>query len=364
MILEPTWSLNRVVVADLPGVELPGGVKGKLAYELVSAQRLTQMIREQATALRLDSAESDHRLRLAFDACLVSTDPIVRGAALEIARTLGCNLGYVLLTLKRGDAVNRFARPEWCEYHWARWGSIERVWLGGGLISGNLGGEMVVHAARLMQESGYADFTVKVAPFAAELPLIGAARHLPPDVNSAVVLDFGSSRIKSARVSLRQGWVVALRRFPSLPVRWPSVNSLDDTTPERVQLLIDGMTSTIADAWRRARAEGVSVSRMIPVCLAAYVAGGNPLRAQAGVYMQTNLITHDLEGELSRRVSARLRHLVRVRLFHDGTAAASNYAGERRSAVITLGTALGIGFPDDEGDLRGIHTDFHVTGET
>jgi hypothetical protein len=49
-----------------------------------------------------------------------------------------------------------------------------------------------------------------------------------------------------------------------------------------------------------------------------------------------------------------------VALIHDGTAAARAYAGEMRAAVITLGTALGVGFPPTSGGLRPIASFFAV----
>lgn len=49
-----------------------------------------------------------------------------------------------------------------------------------------------------------------------------------------------------------------------------------------------------------------------------------------------------------------------VRLLHDGTAAASAMAGEAHAAVITLGTALGVGFPPGAGSCRPLAPGFLV----
>jgi len=109
----PTMSLNRVCIVDLPGIDVPDNVKGKTAFQLVSATALTRLVRQHIRALHLDANLSDHALRLAYDATLASDTPSVRSAAHEIAQTMGRSLGYVLLALRRGDDVNRRARSEW-----------------------------------------------------------------------------------------------------------------------------------------------------------------------------------------------------------------------------------------------------------
>ncbi len=50
-----------------------------------------------------------------------------------------------------------------------------------------------------------------------------------------------------------------------------------------------------------------------------------------------------------------------VALLHDGTAAALACAGEERAAVITMGTALGVGFSPSADGLRPIAPGFSIT---
>jgi len=85
------------------------------------------------------------------------------------------------------------------------------------------------------------------------------------------------------------------------------------------------------------------------------------MTAQAGIYMQANLVTDNLEDELGRRVSAELGRPITIKLLHDGTAAAATFAGERHTAVITVGTALGIGFPGEAAGLRAIGGELRVS---
>ena len=47
---------------------------------------------------------------------------------------------------------------------------------------------------------------------------------------------------------------------------------------------------------------------------------------------------------LAEPIGERTDRDLRVSLVHDGTAAARAYAGVERAAVVTMGTALGVGF--------------------
>jgi len=147
---------------------------------------------------------------------------------------------------------------------------------------------------------------------------------------------------------------VAFQRMPSLPVTWRVAQAMTETTREQAEQLVQGMAAIIAATWRAGQAQGVPLAAAIPVSLAAYVKDGSPLLTQGGVYMQTRLITDNLAATLAQRVSAALGRAVHITLLHDGTAAAAVYAGAENAAVITWGTALGIGFPGDAANLRPI----------
>jgi hypothetical protein len=80
--------------------------------------------------------------------------------------------------------------------------------------------------------------------------------------------------------------------------------------------------------------------------------------------MQLRRITNNLQAELARRVGARLGFVADVLLSHDGTAAAAAHAGEpdaaMLTAVITAGTALGVGFPPREAGLVALSPDLAI----
>jgi hypothetical protein len=295
----------------------------------------------------------DHALCLALDRCLASKDGGVRAAAEQMAQRLGYNLGCLLLTLKRGDAINRAAREEWDGSYWRHWRSIRRVWLGGGLVSGRLGPLVQERAQAFVRESGIGDLDVQISPYAPILPLVGIARRAPPGCDHALALDFGSTAIKRAYAIYRQATLVELRLLPPWPTDW-----VDGGDAGR---FLERMVLAVADAWRAA---GGPSPCPVLVSVAAYVQDGHPMAAQGGAYMQLRRITDNLQVEMARRIGARLGFVVDVLLSHDGTAAAAAHAGEQDAAgitaAITAGTALGVGFPPREDGLVALSHDLAV----
>ncbi|HMA33648.1 MAG TPA: hypothetical protein VKY74_04130 [Chloroflexia bacterium] len=80
-----------------------------------------------------------------------------------------------------------------------------------------------------------------------------------------------------------------------------------------------------------------------------------------GAYAQLHTLTDNLGAWLAQQISRRIGRAVAVELVHDGTAAARAYAGAPRTAVIMLGTALGVGFAP-EAPLGPVAPDLDVSG--
>ena len=357
--LTPSVSLNRVRLVDLPGLAVDTNVKGKTGFDLVSAVALARLIRQHAGSLQLDPNLNDDALRLALDSCFVSPDATVRAAADAIGRRIGRNLGYILLTLKRGDAVNRAARTEWDDSYWHHWGRIKRVWLGGGLVGGRLGPVARDSALTIIGEANVGDYTLQISPHAPILPLVGAAAYAPPTCKTALVFDFGQTMIKRAWAVYEDGELTELHRLPSHPTGWTEIERASDDPAQQATRFFGRMVSIIAATWHRA---GMLPGSPILTSVAAYVQDGHPMLAQGGAYGQLRHITDHLQTELARRVGAHLGVGIDVLLIHDGTAAATTFAGTKNTAVITVGTAMGIGFPPPADGLRTISPNLTIIG--
>lgn len=334
--LTPSASLNRLRIIDLPGWVLEADVKGKTGYDLLSAHYLSDLIRQHADCLALSTDElavDDRTLPVVLDRCFESGTESVRAAAREVAFIVGRNLAYLLLTLKGGDFVNRAARDDWDASYWDYWRTIQTVWLGGGLVSGYLGhiliDEVLPHLPSLPQ--------VRRSPYAAVLPLVGAACHVPAGHASALVLDFGGSFVKRAVACYQHDQLVELHSLPTVAAQ--------STGEGETAALFEYMVTLIAQTWNEAVQTGLNLAPFVRVSLAAYMRDGQPLERQGGCYASLRLLSDNADHLLSQAVSQRLSREVQIRLLHDGSAAAAAYAGEPATAVIMLGTALGIGFP-------------------
>lgn len=331
-------SLNRVVLAELPRGALPTAVRGQTAYDLLQADALRQRVVDKATELGLDANAAD--LLAAFDRCLVSGSPVAQAVAEEYGRFLA----YLLLVLKRGDAANRAARPEWGAAHWAWWGRIERVWLGGGLLRGGLGKTAVFAAQQLLRQNNLPDFAVHLSPHGANLPLHGLATLAPAGTQALLLADLGHTSIKQAVAFYEAGRLARLEPLPSAP---SGCNPHHNDRRDLESVLIHGkqVADQLAALWRLGRRNGWLLGNTMAVSIACYLLNGQPPPGEYGCYGRLGLLTDNVAVWLRQLVSERVGEPVRLLLRHDGTAAALAH-GESggKTAVITCGTSLGIGF--------------------
>ncbi|MEZ4767438.1 MAG: hypothetical protein R2844_03325 [Caldilineales bacterium] len=274
---------------------------------------------------------------------------------------LGRNLGWLLIALRRGDAVNRAVRPDWQAADWDRWASVRTVWLGGGLSSGVLGEAIAASARRLLVRLGYGDIDVRLSPYGGAVALAGAARTLPhspgePDQRRVLGFDFGQTLIKRAELSYEAGVLAGMAELPSLLVEWSEIYPAE----EDAAALGRRVLSFIADVIARTVAERPDAEPLALVSVAAYKLNGR--LAGNGPYASIHAAAGDrpageILGEAASRAAGRE---VSVLPIHDGTAASLAHAGAPNSAVIMLGTALGVGFPPAREDgLRAMHAMDH-----
>ncbi len=309
-----TNSLNRLRLA---GPLVPAELQGKTGYELVSTAALSTLIAPHTSDMK---AFYQH---------------VADGVewAVEIGETIGTRLGYLLLALISNDSEMQVANPDKDRRYWAYWSSVTTVYLGGGLMVGNVGEIITTQAHAILATHG-SDRRVQVmqSPYPQHLPLLGAAR-IVTNGQQAIVLDFGGSFVKRAIAHYSATGLRHLQLLASLPSDFP--DNRDDAA-----LIFDRMVDIIVTS-----ATAVDAPT-IPISIAAYVdEQGQPLLSQGGIYMQLARLTPNVPSAFSQAVSQRLGRTVAIKLLHDGTAAALYYAPLDRAAVIMIGTALGSGYP-------------------
>ncbi|HEX2905847.1 MAG TPA: hypothetical protein VHO69_03245 [Phototrophicaceae bacterium] len=331
-------SLNRIRVMELPGA--PPEVLGKTGYDLLSSRYLGEQIQAHAAALNLTShllETQENAWPLLLNTCLTSDQASVQAAAHAIMQQFGRHLGYLLRTLRRGDPANRAARPEWDEAAWNYWRAVQHVTLGGGLTIGAVGEHLLDDARSVFREAGEMPPQLHRSPYSNYLPLVGAARYTPPGSSAALVLDFGGSLIKRALAVYAANRLVGLYTLPSIPTQY--VDSAE------ILAFFNFMTTTIANTWTELTEAGHKLSHTIPVSAATYVdRDGQPDEGPEGMYASLRQLIGNIPAVLSETISQSIAQPVKVRLLHDGTAAASGHDRGDWAATVMLGTALGVGY--------------------
>ncbi len=339
-------SLNRARLVELPGVAGVEGLLGRSASELLSAAAVTSLVRAAAGRLALDP-DAPALLR-AFNA--VFDEPQTRPAALVVAEEVGRRLGALLLMLWRGDAANRAARPEWDDAHWAFWQTVQRVVVGGGLLAGRLGEAAVPAAAAFLAVAG-CPIGVERSPYGDAIALVGLARHAPAGAAHMLLFDFGHTAVKRGLATYRRGRLIDLARPPSLPPPcedgWPA-----HAGPQWARQRWERMAAAIAAAWAAEVAPGRGERVALGLCLASHLQDGHPIGRDRGCYTALGELAPHLATFLRDDLRARLGRFRSLALLHDGLAAASTRAGEPHTVVLTLGTAIGAGYPLGEVELR------------
>lgn len=333
-------SLNRVRVFEVPGERVPPD--GVFGYALLGYRAVRGLVEARAADLRL-ALDEDGMLRR-FDGCFVAGDAVVRDTAVAIARQVGRRMAALLTTLLTAEPRSRAVRPEWTDAHWRYWQSIQNVWLGGGLMAGHMGVIAAETTTGLLHGRGLTQLTVRRADDAATLPLRGAASLVGPGVTAVPVLDFGQTAIKRALAQLDDGRVAALEPLPDVPTGAASLARPAQDLGE-IAALANRLVDLMARTYRTCAAAGFPVGTEMAAAMACYLRRGQPPPDEMSFYGRLQRLTDNVAGFLETRVAAELGRPVRLHLVHDGTAAAQVFAGQPHTAVITLGTALGIGFP-------------------
>jgi hypothetical protein len=256
----------------------------------------------------------------------LAAHPEGRAISLEVGRRLAA----LVATLRRGpdDAPVSERTPVRVRVL-KEWAAIPDVVVGGGLVAGSWG-QMVLEAARTELATLEAPPTrLSLAPNAPYLGLIGAARTGTFDDGEHLVLDAGQTSIKRAMAQVSGSELLRMELLPPVPFR--------------VGLDIAQAIASILD-----EASPVSARSPVRCSIASYVRDGQPIIDNASPYESLHRAPRSL--------------LDRLVLIHDGAAAWRGTGRASSSAVIVMGTWLGVGMGPHPGThLISLHENFTVT---
>jgi hypothetical protein len=348
-------SFNRRLTIDLPGVDpLTVGQRG---HELLSRTALVGLIQEHLPALGLEHCPAN-QLPQGLNACLDSMDETRRSAAEAVAEAYGRRLGYLVASVLLSGQGLTSPLVGWEKAYLNHWRTqIQHIVLGGGHANGTLGQRVCSSASRALQVCDLQQPTLSAAGHPSFLPLLGAARSISPGNWQAAALgDFGGSFAKRALAWFGgDGALVSLQVLPVVPI---SHLTLEGKSAELAQ----AMTAILADTIHRAGPQ-VSLAPQVICSVAAYLQDGRPVQyagRNMGIYSWLNALAEDLPDWFSQRISTASGRQVRFEFAHDGDAAAAALAGQAHTAVIMLGSALGVGFAPPGERFRPLSSDFKL----
>lgn len=346
-VLSTNASINKLIIAKMPGCSVTQPLAGKSAQEIFSTDLLIQEIKASANQLQIDvSALEEKSLPLYLESCLESEDSNVRAASHRIMKLFGERLAVILLCLKEGSAENRMARPDWSAEEWDYWHSLQHIILVGGLASPPLGEQLKYYVEQVFLASGKRPYTIILGKDSTYAGLRGCTTYLedipPSQVN--LIFDYGQSFIKRSYAVMDGNKVrdiVILGKTLSRHVEW----DIQDANLEEKEALalnryfLETITRTVHEVENR----GLQIHPHIILSIANYVKSG--VIANRGGYGKLRLIAPNYAEYLSRQLKERLGRDYYFTMLHDGTAMAAGYADYDNSVCISLGTAFGVGFP-------------------
>ena len=336
-------SLNRVQFT----VPTEDGLQRLRGYPALSGERLNEQIVAQAgkNFAALGELQSTEILTTFFN------NPPSKPAT-QLADAHGRKLGCLLLALKRGE---RKARPEWDDAQWGFWTRVERVMVGGGQVRGWFGRRVVDAANQVVAGSG---LVVERSGFSAEICLVGLVRIAPSTASHALVFDFGQTSVKCGLAAFTGGAVTDLTLLFSAPSGCPPPDHSAQPNRDQAQAQWDRISATILHGLQLV---SDPLRRRLALCisLACYLQNGHPRPVDQGCYGQLQRLTDNLQNFMRDELTVQLGTPMPLVLTHDGAAAAAAHA-EFDGVVLTLGTAIGVGFPTEVRSVRRLAERFVV----
>lgn len=324
----PIASLNSVYVEDT------------LANELFRPSLIISEIIRYKDELGLSKIDDEGKIFLMFNDLLNSDIESIKTKATEIAVTFGKNLARFLVTLYKPSETSKRNRHNWTSEHWDFWQSIDNIYFVGGLTSPILTQIFYNEVERMFVEENICDKHITFIEGSANLGTHGLASIV--EDGDYLLFDFGQTNIKRGRHFKKDGKIVIDTILPSIKSDYLFYKTKDeDEVQEIARKLHEYVIETIIKTYHQVAFTGENIYMSI----ANYVFNGH-INAARGGYGKLSYIAENYQEYLSQEISNLLGKKILVTLFHDTSAMALLFKDEKNTAVISLGTAFGIAFPE------------------
>ena len=324
----PVASLNSVYVDDV------------LADQLFRPSLIIDEILKYKYELGLSNVQDNQKLSYMFNDLLNSDFESIRAKATQIAETFGLRLARLLSTLFQPSELSKQNRKNWTEEHWDFWKNIENIYLVGGLTSPILTQIFYNEVEKHFRNKQIENKHITFIEGSANLGTHGLASII--ENGDYLLFDFGQTNIKRGRHYKKDNKVVIDTILPSIPSDYLFYKTKNQKEVEEIAgKLHNYIVDTIIQTYKQVAFTGEDIY----LSIANYVFDGK-IYAHRGGYGKLAFVADNYEEYLTAELRKELNIEINVKLFHDTSAMALMFKDEKNTAVISLGTAFGIAFPE------------------
>lgn len=324
----PKASINSVYIDDI------------LASDLFRPSILIEEIKRNSNRLCIETSIEDDSILLEFNNKLKSEDEDIFNLSNEIAISFGDRLAKVILTLKKPSALSIKNRLNWDSKHWDYWKTIKKIILVGGLTSPILTHIFLERINLLLLENGVKDLKVSFIEGSSNLGTKGLSNLF--EDGEYLLFDFGQTNIKRRYHLKVKNETVIDNILPVLKSKFlfykeKNTQEIRDLAYRLDMYIINVLLDTVNEVNFK--------GNNIIMGIANYISKGKIYSARGG-YGKLAFVDDNYQSYLSNVISNKLGRKIEVLLYHDTSSMALNFKNEKNCAVISLGTAFGIAFPE------------------
>ena len=336
--------INGLKIAEVPDLYNFKSFVGSCCYDIFSSYGIINEIITNSHKLKIDIAKYDHNdLPKILSDLLVNSEIEVKNAAEDIVADFGRRLGLIVYILKTATLKNRQANIKHGDEDWQVWIDCRKIFLAGGLVNGLLGERLRYYAQKLLYELNIRDAEFIISKFPSDTQMIGCARLNKGDNKKALLFDFGHSFVKTGLAAYEGNSLSHINLLPKIKSQYMNNNYPDKEAEYKDAVNLHNFIVKIITDYYFKFAKGDCSSHIV-ISIANKVTDGKI--GWGGCYYKLMFVNDKYERYLEKCVSEILGLNIAITLVHDGQAAAICFAEQEKSALIALGTAFGVGYPE------------------
>lgn len=336
--------INGLEIAEVPDLYNFKSFIGSCCYDIFSSYGIINRIQINSDKLKIDNTKYEpNDLPKQLSNALISIDIEVKNTAEDIAADFGRRLGLIVYILKTASLQNQQANPEHEPRDWQVWIDCHKIFLAGGLANGLLGEKLRYYAQELLYELNINDVEFILSNFPSDSQMIGCARLNKETSKHALLFDFGHSFVKTGLATYDKQTISQIKLLPKLQSQFMNRTYPDKETEYKDAInLHNFIVKTISDYYFKYT--NVECSKHIVISIANKVTNGKI--GWGGCYYKLMFVDQEYESYLEKCLSEVIGDEIKITLVHDGQAASVCFSEEENSALIALGTAFGVGYPE------------------